>query len=113
MTTKNRQTTKPRTANNGIITGINAGFKTTPRARPVSRNTRLALPHKRQRAVKAIIGEVAGFNKLDKRVVELLRVGKEKRAIKVCKKRLGNFSQAKKRKGKVEDIMRAQATKKK
>ena len=113
MVTKTRQTTKPRAEKNGIIGGFNHGFKTTPIARPVSRKTRLALPHKRQRAVKAIIGEVAGFNKLDKRVVELLRVGKEKRAIKVCKKRLGNFAQAKKRKGKVEDIMRSQATKKK
>merc|ERR1712000_372407 len=88
MTTKTRQTTKPRAEKNGIIAGFNHGHKTTPRARPVSRKTRLALPKKRVRAVKAIVAEVAGLTKLDKRVVELLRVGKEKRAVKVCKKRL-------------------------
>jgi len=113
MTTKTRATPKVRAAKTGIIGGFNSGFKTTPRARPISRKTRLALPHKRLRAVKNIIQEVAGLTALDKRVAELLRVGKEKRAVKVCKRRLGNFSQAKKRKTKVEDLLRATATKKK
>ncbi len=113
MTTGKRQTIKAKAAKTGIIGGFNSGFKTTPRARPVSRKTRLALPHKRLRAVKSIIQEVAGFTALDKRVSELLRVGKEKRAVKVCKKRLGSISAAKKRKTKVEDIIRTMATKKK
>lgn len=113
MTTKTRQTPKVRAAKSGIIAGFNKGHKTTPRARPVSRKTRLALPHKRMRAVKAIIQEVAGMTALDKRITELLRVGKEKRAVKVCKRRLGNFAQAKKRKVKVEELLRSTAVKKK
>lgn len=113
MTTVKRQTRKAAAPKTGLIAGFNAGHKVTPRAKPVSRKTRLGLPHKRLRAVKAIIHEVAGFSTLDKRVVELLRVGKEKRAIKVCKKRLGSFNAGKKRKQKVEDLLRATVSKKK
>eukprot|EP00796_Vickermania_ingenoplastis_P005262 gene5262-3770_t len=86
----------PRT---GIIAGFNKGHTTTRRARQPSTNDRYAAPHKRLRAVKTIIGEL-------KRVQELLRVGKEKRALKYCKKRLGNFTAAKKKRSKMEEALR-------
>ena len=86
MTTQKRQTPRVRTAATGIIAGFNKGHKTTPRARPVSRKARLSLPHKKLRAVKAIITELVGLSPWTA-VQELLRVGKEKRALKFCNKR--------------------------
>ncbi len=112
MTTKNRQVAKERTASNGIIAGFNKGHKTTKRARPVSTKARMALPKKKLRAVKALISEVVGFSPLEKRVQELLRFGKEKRALKLCKKKLGNATAAKKKRSKMEDALRALKTKK-
>ena len=112
MTTKSRQTTKPKQSATGIIAGFNKGHKTTKRARPVSRKARLGLPKKRLRAVKAVINDIVGFSPLERRVVELLRVGKEKRALKFVKSRLGNMTAAKKKRTKVEDAMRLMTKKK-
>jgi large subunit ribosomal protein L36e len=112
MTTQKRQTPREKAAKTGIIAGFNKGHKVTRRARAVSRKARLGLPKKKLRAVKAIIAELVGATPLEKRVTELLRVGKEKRALKFCNKRLGNITAAKKKRTKVEDSLRA-ATKKK
>ncbi|KEG12088.1 60S ribosomal protein l36 [Trypanosoma grayi] len=99
-------------ARTGIIAGFNKGHKTTRRARAPSSNDRYALPHKKLRAVKAIITDLVGLSPMEKRVQELLRVGKDKRALKFCKKRLGNFKAAKKRRAKMEEALRHQTKKK-
>ena len=112
MTTKTRQQPKDQRTSNGIIAGINRGFQTTKRQRKVSKNARLGLPHKRLRAVKAIIADVVGLTPMDRRLVEMLRVGKEKRALKLANKRLGNIVTAKKRRARMEDYIRAAAKKK-
>ena len=111
MTTKTRQAPKERAPATGIIAGFNKGHKTTKRSRPVSRKARLSLPKKKVRAVKAVIAELTGLSPLEKRVVELLKVGKEKRALKFCNKRLGNITAAKKKRSKVEDLLRNKKTK--
>lgn len=112
MTTKNRQVAKERVASSGIIAGFNKGHKTTKRGRSISRKARLGLPHKKLRAVKTVISELVGHSPMEKRVLEMLRVGKEKRALKFCNKRLGNIVQAKKKRMKMEDAIRAQVKKK-
>lgn len=43
---------------------------------------------KRVRFVREIIREVAGMAPYEKRIVELLKVGKDKRALKVAKKKV-------------------------
>ncbi|CAD2216863.1 large subunit ribosomal protein L36e [Angomonas deanei] len=93
----------PRT---GIIAGFNKGHVTTRRARQASGKDRLHAPHKKLRAVKAIITDLVGLSPMERRVQEMLRVGKEKRALKFCKKRLGNFVGAKKRRAKIEEGLR-------
>ncbi|KAF1949608.1 ribosomal protein L36e [Byssothecium circinans] len=82
----------------GLIVGINAGHKVTPRT-PVARvSRRRGLPSKRTTFVREITREVAGY---EKRVIELLRNAKDKRARRLAKKRLGTFGRAKR---KVEEM---------
>ena len=106
MTTNKRQTPKERVAATGIIAGLNKGFKTTKRARKISNKTRLSLPKQKLRAVKALVSELAGLSPLEKRVQELLRFSKEKRALKLCKKKLGSMTAAKKKRSKMEEALR-------
>ena len=44
---------------------------------------------KRVKFVREIVREVAGLAPYEKRVSELLKVGKDKRALKLCKKKVG------------------------
>jgi hypothetical protein len=49
---------------------------------------------KRVKFVREIVREVAGLAPYEKRVTELLKVGKDKRALKLCKKKVGSASVA-------------------
>ena len=82
----------PRT---GLTVGINRGFKTTPRVpKPRVSRTKGHLS-KRTAFVRELVKEVAGLAPYERRVIELLRNGKDKRARKLAKKRLGTFGRAK------------------
>lgn len=64
-----------------------------PAARPVSRPPSSRLPHvqrlgKRVKLVRDIVREVAGQAPYEKRLMELLKVGRDKRALKVAKRKV-------------------------
>jgi len=86
-----------------LIRGLNKGHKTTliERKPRVSRTKgHLA---KRTQFVREIVKEVAGLAPYERRVIELLRNSKDKRARKLAKKRLGTFGRAKR---KVDELQR-------
>lgn len=58
-------------------------------------------PSEKKIFVKSIIREVAGFSPYEKRVMELLRNSKDKKAKKLTKKRLGTLLRSKR---KVEEL---------
>ena len=61
---------------------------------------------KRVQFVKGLIREVAGFAPYEKRITELLKVGKDKRALKVAKRKLGTHKRAKKKREEMANVLR-------
>ena len=53
-----------------------------------------------------------GFAPYEKRVQELLKVGKEKRALKFAKKRLGTLRRARSKREEMQAVLRAQRQRK-
>ncbi|KAI9890568.1 MAG: 60S ribosomal protein L36 [Vezdaea aestivalis] len=87
----------------GLAVGLNKGYKTTPRTiKPRISRTKGRLS-KRTAFVREIVKEVSGLAPYERRVIELLRNSKDKRARKLAKKRLGTFGRAKR---KVDELQR-------
>ncbi|KAJ4706013.1 60S ribosomal protein L36 [Melia azedarach] len=61
---------------------------------------------KRIHFVRNVIREVAGFAPYEKRITELLKVGKDKRALKVAKRKLGTHKRAKKKREEMSSVLR-------
>ena len=61
---------------------------------------------KRTSFVRKLIREVVGFAPYEKRITELLKVGKDKRALKVAKRRLGTHLRAKKKREEMSSALR-------
>jgi len=81
----------------GLILGLNSGHKVTPR-QPAPRISRTkGRSSKRATFVREIVREVSGLAPYERRVIELLRNSKDKRARKLAKKRLGSFGRAKRK----------------
>ena len=84
----------------GKFVGRNKGFivkrpaKMAWKTRPVTLKGKVS---KRSAAVRSVIREVAGFNIYEKRAMELIRSGvaiKDKKARKLCRKKLGTHRRA-------------------
>ena len=61
---------------------------------------------KRVSFVRNIIREVAGQAPYEKRVMELLKVGKDKRALKLCKRKLGTHLRGKNKREEMAELLR-------
>ncbi|KAK2080445.1 hypothetical protein QBZ16_000298 [Prototheca wickerhamii] len=92
-------------ANLGIAIGKNRGHRVTKRkaVKPSKENKG---PARRVKFVRDIIKEVAGQAPYEKRVMELLKVGKEKRALKLCKRKLGTHLRAKRKREDLSNLLR-------
>ncbi|CAO3586608.1 ribosomal protein L36e [Absidia repens] len=80
----------------GIAVGLNKGHITTRRELKQKPSTRQGAS-KRTTFVRNIVREVAGFAPYERRVMELIKNSKDKRAKKLTKKRLGTFLRSKKK----------------
>merc|ERR1712007_412996 len=56
--------------------------------------------------IKSVIREVAGFAPYERRIIELLKVGKDKRALKFAKKRLGTHVRGKYKREELAKLLR-------
>eukprot|EP01054_Gregarina_sp_Poly1_P009125 Gregarina_sp_Poly_1__9124@NODE_55_length_17436_cov_154_331798_g47_i0_p22_GENE_NODE_55_length_17436_cov_154_331798_g47_i0NODE_55_length_17436_cov_154_331798_g47_i0_p22_ORF_typecomplete_len109_score24_63Ribosomal_L36e/PF01158_18/2_2e29DNA_binding_1/PF01035_20/0_12DNA_binding_1/PF01035_20/3_5e03_NODE_55_length_17436_cov_154_331798_g47_i017032029 len=85
--------------------------KVTKRKAELNKRPAVGLQTTRQKLVREIVREVAGFAPYEKRVIELIKVGTAssvKRALKFSKKRLGTHLRAKRKREEMEKVVAAQ-----
>eukprot|EP00657_Telonema_sp_P-1_P003755 TRINITY_DN1881_c0_g1_i1.p1 TRINITY_DN1881_c0_g1~~TRINITY_DN1881_c0_g1_i1.p1 ORF type:complete len:106 (-),score=29.55 TRINITY_DN1881_c0_g1_i1:355-672(-) len=64
------------------------------------------------RLVRSVIREMVGFAPYERRCMDLLNQGFDKRALKFCKKRLGTHSRGKRKRAEMENQIQAMKMKK-
>ncbi|XP_060200512.1 large ribosomal subunit protein eL36z-like [Lycium barbarum] len=94
---KNRRGWRHRTQKGHVVT------KKELAPRPSDRKGKTS---KRVHFVRSLIREVAGFAPYEKRITELLKFGKDKRALKVAKRKLGTHKRAKKEREEMSSVLR-------
>ena len=101
----------------GIFVGLNKGFIVTKpkvnskKSKPAYRKGALG---KRVALVREIIREVAGLAPYEKKMMEMIRTGvasKEKKAVKLARRRLGTHHRAQKKRDEINELIRAQRKK--
>ncbi|XP_069499123.1 large ribosomal subunit protein eL36-like [Ambystoma mexicanum] len=90
-----------------MAVGLNKGHqvsKNVYKHRQCRRRGRLA---KHTKFVRDMIHEVCGFAPYEKRAMELLKVSKDKRALKFIKKRIGTHIRAKRKREELSNVLSA------
>ena len=92
--------------NTGLFVGLNKGhvvIKKELAPHPYDRKEKSSI---RVHFVRNIIREVVSFAPYEKRITELLKIGKDKRALKVAKRKLGTHKRAKKKREEMSSVIR-------
>ncbi|XP_026433279.1 60S ribosomal protein L36-1-like isoform X2 [Papaver somniferum] len=79
----------PTVPKSGLFAGLNKGHIVTTRELATRPSARKGKTSKRVLFVRSLTRELAKFPPYEKRITELLKVGKDKRALKVAKRKLG------------------------
>merc|ERR1711936_622948 len=90
-----------------MAVGLNKGHKVTKnvsKPRPSRRKGKL---NKKVKFIRDITREVTGFAPYEKRCMELLKISKDKRALKFCKKRLGTHIRGKRKREEMTNVLQA------
>ncbi len=90
----------------GIAVGLRKGHAVTKREMAKRASANKGKLGKRTSMVRKLIREVVGFAPYEKRITELLKVGKDKRALKVAKKKLGTHLRAKRKREEMTTVLR-------
>ncbi|XP_062568858.1 large ribosomal subunit protein eL36-like [Saccostrea cucullata] len=90
-----------------MAVGLNKGHKTIPlkagrKTRPTRRRGALT---KHARFVRDLVREITGFAAYERRMQELLRIQKDKRALKFAKRRLGSHIRAKRKREEMQAVL--------
>ncbi|KAJ1961944.1 ribosomal protein L36 [Dipsacomyces acuminosporus] len=92
----------------GIVYGADAGHITARRELPQRPSNRKGSVQSKHNAfVKDLIREVAGFAPYERRIMELLKNSRDKRARKLGKKRLGTLRRSKKKVDELSNVLAA------
>ncbi|CAN6280784.1 unnamed protein product [Urochloa humidicola] len=96
----------PTPAKTGLFVGLNKGHIVTKRELPPRPSGRKGKTGRRAWFVRHVIREVAGLAPYEKRIIELLGFCKDKRALKMAKRKLGTHKRAKKKREEMLDVLR-------
>jgi len=97
---------KPKGYKSGLFVGLHRGHVVTKRPK----RTRVNASRKQGKKVKFIrdlIREVSGYSPYEKRVIELLKVGLEKRALKYVKRKIGTHHRALHKREELQNVVNA------
>ncbi|KAG2156127.1 ribosomal protein L36e [Suillus clintonianus] len=84
-------------ARSNIRQGLNKGYPTTAIPKTTRPSHRKGIQSTKNKFVRSVVREVSGFAPYERRVLELLRNAKDKKARKLTKKRLGTLLRAKRK----------------
>ncbi|XP_074651177.1 large ribosomal subunit protein eL36-like [Tubulanus polymorphus] len=88
-----------------MAVGLEKGHKVTKnttKTRPSRRKGRLT---KHNKFIRDLVREIVGFAPYERRCIELLRVSRDKRALKFVKKRLGTHLRGKKKREEMQSVI--------
>ncbi|XP_077989151.1 large ribosomal subunit protein eL36-like [Glandiceps talaboti] len=85
--------------------GLNKGHKVTKNV--MKRPSRRKGINKHVKFVRDIVREVCGYAPYERRAMELLKVNKDKRALKFIKKRLGTHTRGKRKREEMQAVVAA------
>merc|ERR1712110_1015846 len=92
-----------------MVVGPSKGHKVTKLAGHKGTQSRnKGMKTKKSAFVHDVIREVVGYTAYERRCIELLRISKDKRALKFCKKRLGSHTAAKRKREEMQNVIQAQ-----
>ena len=101
----------------GIFVGLNKGFIVTKpkvNTRKLKQSYKKGKLGKRVALVREVIREVAGFAPFERKMLELIRTGvaaKEKKAVKLARRRLGTQRRAQHKRSELVELIRTQKKK--
>jgi len=87
-----------------IAIGLNKGYKVTKLSTKTKRRQHGKL-FKHNKFIRDIVREVSGFAPYERRAMELLKVSKDKRALKFVKRRLGTHVRGKRKRDELSNVI--------
>ncbi|XP_025961254.2 large ribosomal subunit protein eL36 [Dromaius novaehollandiae] len=90
-----------------MAVGLNKGHKVTKNVSKPRQCRRRGRLTKHTKFVRDMIREVCGFAPYERRAMELLKVSKDKRALKFIKKRVGTHIRAKRKREELSNVLAA------
>lgn len=91
-----------------MAVGLKKGHKVTKNAKKPRPAQRKGASSKRVKFIRDLIREVTGFAPYERRCMEMLRIGKDKKALKFVKKRLGTHTRGKRKREEMQAVIAAQ-----
>jgi len=91
-----------------MAVGLKKGFKVTKNVQKPRPSRRKGTQTKHAKFVRDIVREVCGFAPYERRAMELLKISKDKRALRFCKKRLGTHLRGKRKREEMSSTIQKQ-----
>lgn len=89
----------------GLSRGLDKGYKVTKTAKTVKASRHKGALSKKSKIAREIVREIVGFAAYERRAMELLRISRDKKALKFLKKRIGQHQRAKKKRDEMQQVI--------